>query len=188
MEEKQLQIESWINDYTDEMLSWTKYKISDLESAKDIVQETFLSAFKSINNFKRESNPKTWLFAILNNKIADYYRIRYRKGKDVEYDSLSNFFDANGEWIKDKRPKDWNMDFDHNLLDDFEFIEILNYCIKNLPDKFNTVIQMKYYGEKSSKEICQEIGISTTNFWQMMHRAKLRLRDCLENNWFKNEV
>jgi RNA polymerase sigma-70 factor (ECF subfamily) len=39
--------------------------------------------------------------------------------------------------------------------------------------------------DKKTEEICQELGISTTNYWQMMHRAKLQLRECIDENWFK---
>ncbi len=73
------QINEWINTYTDELLSWAMHKISDSESAKDIVQDTFLAVAKNHNQFKKESNPKTWIFSILNNKISDYYRKKYRQ-------------------------------------------------------------------------------------------------------------
>ena len=180
-------LNNWVDSYTSDMLAWTSYRISDAEVAKDIVQETFFSVVKNINNFKEESNPKTWIFSILNNKIADYYRKKYREAKSVDYDNVSSYFTSSGEWKKDKMPTDWAMgDEDQHLLDNLEFIEILNYCIKNLPGKFESVINMKYYTEKSTPQICQELGISTTNMWQIMHRAKLKLRECIDKNWFNN--
>ncbi len=168
------------------MLSWTAYKISNTEDVKDVVQDTFFSVAKNISKFNEKSNPKTWIFSILNNKIADFYRKQYKNAKSANFDSLSFFFNENGEWKKDKSPKEWEIDDEQNLLDNLEFIEILNYCIENLPDKFNSVIKLKYYTEKNTQEICQEIGINTTNMWQIMHRAKLKLRHCLESNWFSN--
>lgn len=182
----QNQIENWVNDYTEEMLSWTNYRISDIENAKDIVQDTFISALKNIGNFKEKSNPKTWLFSILKNKIADFYRKQYREAKTVDFNVFSSFFTSNGEWKKEKRPKDWSLTPEEHLLDNLEFIEILNFCIENLPQKFNAVIKMKFYEEMNTEKICQELEISTTNIWQIMHRAKLKLRDCIENKWFKN--
>ena len=44
----------------------------------------------------------------------------------------------------------------------------------------------KYLAEKDAKEICQELGVSTTNFWQIIHRAKLQLRACVNKNWQNN--
>ena len=185
MQKNHDQINEWVNTYTEELLSWTMHKISNSENAKDIVQDTFLAVAKSINNYKQESNPKTWIFSILNNKISDYYRKRYRQDTKVDYDILSSFFSKNGDWNSEKQPQHWQTD-EKNLLDDFEFIEVLNYCLEHLPQKFNAVISMKYYSEKNPKEICQELEISSTNMWQMMHRAKLKLRECIEKDWFKN--
>ncbi|PIY34118.1 MAG: RNA polymerase subunit sigma, partial [Bacteroidetes bacterium CG_4_10_14_3_um_filter_42_6] len=59
-------------------------------------------------------------------------------------------------------------------------------CLDALPDRWSLSIKLKYLMEKESEEICQELGVSPTNFWQIMHRAKLQLRDCVENKWFKD--
>lgn len=178
-------INDWVNIYTEELLTWTMYKVSNTENAKDIVQDTFLAVAKGIDKFNEKSNPKTWIFSILNNKISDYYRKKYRQDTKIDIDIFSTFFSKDGEWNSAKEPQNWQND-EKNLLDDLEFIEILNYCLEHLPNKFNTVIKMKYYSDKKPKEICQELEISTTNMWQMMHRAKLKLRDCIETGWFKN--
>ncbi len=184
MQNSNKKINDWVNNYTEELLTWTMYKVSDAENAKDIVQDTFLAVAKNIGAFEEKSNPKTWIFSILNNKINDFYRKKYRQDTKVDVDILSSFF-KNGEWNSEKEPQNWQNN-ETNLLDDLEFIEILNYCLEHLPNKFNTVIKMKYYSDKNPKEICQELEISTTNMWQMMHRAKLKLRDCIETGWFKN--
>ena len=184
MNKNQKDINNWVDEFTPDMLSWTINKISDTENAKDIVQDTFLAVAKNIESFNMQSKPKTWIFSILNNKISDFYRKKYKKVDTLDYESYSHFFTDSGEWKKEKQPTDWGEE--KNLLDEFEFIEVLNYCIENLPDKFNSVIKMKYYNEKNASEICQELGINSTNMWQIMHRAKLRLRECLNNNWFNN--
>ncbi|MCK5276978.1 MAG: RNA polymerase subunit sigma, partial [Cyclobacteriaceae bacterium] len=48
-----------------------------------------------------------------------------------------------------------------------------------------SAIHLKYLEEKDGKEICQELGITSSNYWQILHRAKLQLRICIEENWFK---
>jgi len=55
-----------------------------------------------------------------------------------------------------------------------------------LPGQWHTCVRMKYLLDKSGDEICQELGIATTNYWQIIHRAKLQLRRCIESNWFAN--
>ena len=67
-------VSKWVGEYGDDLYSWAFYKTSSRETAQDLIQETFLSAFKSYKKFKYESQPKTWLFKILNNQIIDYYR------------------------------------------------------------------------------------------------------------------
>ena len=184
MQTNQDTLNKWVNDYTDELLSRAVYKVSDIENAKDLVQDTFLAASKNINSFKHKSNPKTWLFSILNNKISDFYRKKYRQDTKVNID-ISSFFTETGDWIPEKQPHTWQ-NSEKNLLDDLAFIEIMNYCLEHLPHKFNAPIKMKYYSEKNPEEICQELEISPSNMWQIMHRAKLKLRECIENGWFKN--
>lgn len=178
-------IEDWVEAYTEDLINRALTKIPDIESVKDIVQETFLAVSMNINTYEQKSNPKTWIFSILNNKISDYYRKKYKQGADISLDALPSNFSANEDWIKEKIPMSWQTE-KQNLLDDSKFIEILNYCLEHLPHKFSTVINMKYFSNKKPEEICQELDISTTNMWQIMHRAKLKLRDCIETAWFKN--
>jgi len=175
----------WVLDYTDELYSWAYYKVSDDELAKDLVQDTFLAAAEKIREFKGESSPKTWLFSILNYKIIDVYRKKVNKPVTREPSGFLDFFDEEGSWQLEKRPKDWH-EQDENLLDNTEFQFVLKNCLEALPEKWNTCVRLKYLTEKSGDDICQEVGLTTTNFWQIIHRAKLQLRDCVEKNWFQN--
>jgi len=174
----------WVEEYTDSMFSWAVYKISDEEVAKDILQDTFFAISKNYEKFNGSSKAKTWIFSILNNKISDYYRIKYRNSEKISFENVSNFFDEHGSWKDENRPSNWS-DSENELVDDEEFIAVLNYCLENLPPKYNTIVQMKYFLTQKSETICKDLDISTTNFWQLMHRAKLKLRDCIENNWFE---
>jgi RNA polymerase sigma-70 factor (TIGR02943 family) len=178
-------LSEWVNTYTSELYSWAYHKVSDSELAKDLVQDTFLAAAEKIDGFKGESSPKTWLFSILNHKIIDYYRRKINHPVSIDNQSLSTFFDENGYWISDKKPNDWHEE-DQNLLDNNDFQEILNKCLDDLPENWNICVRLKYLSEKSGEEICQEMDIAPTNLWQIIHRAKVALRECVENNWFKN--
>lgn len=179
-------VRCWVELYADDMFSWTMHKTSDKEVAEDLVQDTFLAAFEAIQKFSGKSEVKTWLFAILNNKIAGHFRKKFRSLQTVTDDNreFNNFFTEDGSWIKNERPKEWTDD-DINLLDDPAFKNILKGCLEKLPQNWNAALSLKYLEEKKSEQICQELGISATNFWQVLHRAKLQLRKCLENHWFK---
>jgi len=175
-----------VEKYTDDLYSWAYHKVTDGELAKDLVQETFLAAAQNIKTFKGNSSPKTWLFAILNNKITDYYRKKVNQTVSIDHRLFSNLFDEQGSWKKEKRPQNWYEE-EKNLLDDTDFQQILEDCLDKLPEHWNSAMKLKYLLSKKGDEICQELGISRTNYWQIIHRAKLQLRDCIEDNWFKNE-
>lgn len=180
-----INLTKWVDSYTTELYNWALYKVSDSDMAKDLVQDTFLAASEKINSFKAESSPKTWLFSILNHKIVDYYRKKVNQPLPIENISFSNFFDADGDWQEEKKPKDWE-DEDKHLLDDVDFQDVLRKCLDALPEKWGASVRLKYLMNKNGEEICQELEIAPTNLWQIIHRAKLQLRNCVENNWFKN--
>ena len=174
----------WVQLYSDSLYSWALHKTSNKETAEDLVQETFLIAIKSFDKFKGDSNPKTWLFSILNNKINDHYRKSYRMPVVNNDTILDIFFESSERWRKDQMPQKWTDDTD-NLLDNVEFQQELDNCLKKLPPSCFLAIQLKFIEEKKGNVICQELGITDTNFWQILHRAKLQMRKCLELNWFE---
>jgi len=171
-----------MDTYSDELFHWAFYKTSEKELAADLVQETFLKAFKNLNGFKEESSPKTWLFSILNHLVIDFYRQK-------EHDPLrkvdETFFDRNDKWSLINNPKEWSDLEEEPLLDQPDFVKTLDDCIDSLPKKWSAVIRKKYVQAKKSKEICKELELSSSNYWQIVHRAKIQLRSCLEKKWFK---
>ncbi|HEU4554639.1 MAG TPA: sigma-70 family RNA polymerase sigma factor [Chitinophaga sp.] len=178
-------IQEWVQLYADGMYTWAYYKTSDKALAEDLVQDTFLAALQAVDNFKQDSQPKTWLFSILNNKIIDHFRKQFRNPVVNEADSgLSFFFNSDEEWYRERRPQEWGTT-DAHILDDPDFRKILQHCMHLLPGSWLAAVKLKYLEEKDGKEICQDLQITPSNFWQIMHRAKLHLRNCLENNWFK---
>ena len=176
----------WVTRFTDDLYKWAYHKTSSSEIAADLVQDTFLAAAEKIKSFKGDSSPKTWLFSILNHKIIDHYRKKVNQTVNVDDQSFSGFFDSNGSWEESRRPKDWHENDENHLLDDDEFQQVLEKCMEALPEKWNACVKLKYLAEKNGEEICQELGMTTSNFWQIIHRAKLQLRDCVEKNWFNN--
>jgi len=177
-------VKCWVELYSDNLYSWALHKTSSKEIAEDLVQETFMAAVQSFEKFEGKSNPKTWLFAILNNKINDHHRNNFRKPTVYDNSILNVFFDQNNNWKPEERPTQWD-DETANLFDDPEFQDVFEYCLGKLPGNWFSAVQLKYLDEKNGELICQELGISPTNFWQILHRAKLQLRKCLELNWFK---
>lgn len=185
--EKNKLFADWVAQYTDKMYSWAYHKTSNKELAEDLVQETFLSAFKAIDGFNFDSQPKTWLFRILNNKIIDYYRKKARSIESPTEDEIlsrkatDNLFDSKEHWNTTTTFGSWEEE--EHLLDNLDFNNVLANCISKLPVKWRGAIESKYQSDKSAAEICKELNITSSNYWQLIHRAKLQLKICLEQNW-----
>ena len=185
--EKNKLFNDWVAQYTDKMYSWAYHKTSNKELAEDLVQETFLSAFKAIDNFKFDSQPQTWLFRILNNKIIDHYRKKARTLEKPTEDEVLNrkavdsLFDNVDHWAEGVTFSNWEEE--EHLLDNAEFNNVLMNCINKLPEKWRAAIESKYQLEKKASEICKELNITSSNYWQVIHRAKLQLKTCVEKNW-----
>lgn len=186
MDAKSIQVKEWVNEYGDALYSWAYYKTHDRETAEDLVQETYISAFNSYENYNGSSSPKTWLFTILNNKIIDYYRKKAReenlfsRENNAWINASDDLFDEKDHWKKGEY-----ITGSDNWLDNPDFNNILALCIKKLPENWSLIIQAKYILDKDSKEICKELNISTSNYWQVTHRAKLLLKKCIELNWIR---
>ena len=178
-------LKTWVGEFTEDLYSWAFHKTSDAELAQDLVQDTFLAAAEKMDGFLGKSSPKTWLFSILNHKIIDTYRKKVNQPVRLEEQIITRFFSEEDEWKPGKRPLDWHEKETH-LLDNIDFQAILNECLESLPEKWNTCVKLKYLMNKDGNEICQELNISPSNFWQIVHRAKLQLKDCLDINWFNN--
>lgn len=180
----------WAVLYTKDLLKYAYFKVSNYEDAENLVQDTFEAAIKNYEKFENKSSPKTWLFGILNNKIKDYYKQRsnlvFSQNVQLEDEILSsiNYFDEDGNWLENKIPKEWVSNDSDNLLDNEEFVKILELCLKQLPEKWRNCLCMKYIENMNWNDICSILSISQTNFWQILHRAKLQIRNCLEIKWF----
>lgn len=189
--ETNLQPKQWVQMYSDALYSYAMSKTDKSELAEDLVQETFLSALNSVKNFKGQSSEKTWLFAILKFKIADYYRKASTKyefansklSKD-EGDFMDNYFNQDGEWTESASPKSWNEDASI-ALENKELGIALNDCIEKLAENQKQLVLLKMVEETETEIVCKELNITPTNYWVIIHRAKLQLRACIEKTWFK---
>lgn len=177
-------IKQWVIAYSDALYTWALNKTSSVETAEDLVQDTFMAAFISFDKFQNKSNPKTYLFSILNNKIIDHYRKKSTIEKNIEPQAIqftNSLFDSNEKWTSNEYNPIW--DNEKHLLDNPEFNDLIKFCLGDLPEKWRIAISSKYLAEKSTEEICQELELTTTNYWQIIHRAKLLLKKCIEKRW-----
>lgn len=186
MEITRIDESKWVDNYSDKLMRFAYNRVRDRETALDLVQDTFLSALKSVDSFKGEISEKNWLFLILRNKIIDYYRKKARNmvtNIDFSENDEDNHFDENGVWRKATTPQDWGKDA-HQSLENKEFQLILQKCISKLKEIQRIVFTLKYMNDEETESICKELEINSNNYWVIIHRAKLNLRKCIELNWF----
>ncbi len=177
------EVVEWVNQYTDDLYKWAYHKTSNSEVARDLVQDTFLVAVERQETFEGKSSVKTWLFSILNNKIVDFYRKKSKSHVSMDESFISIFFNRDGDWKLESLPKSWD-DEEGHLLDDDDFKKVLQKCLDALPESWNATVKLKYLMQKKGEDICKELNITSSNYWQMIHRAKLQLRACIEKKWF----
>ena len=78
---------------------------------------------------------------------------------------------------------DWSPQ-QEDALRQVDFMRVLEACVDKLPGQQGRLFMMREWLELVSDEICKELAITPTNLWVMLHRARLRLRECLQAGWF----
>lgn len=176
---------SWVEEHSDALYHYVLKHGFEEQGGKDIVQDAFLSAWHGIDNYKAQASARNWLFVILKNKITDHFRKAVNKITIESLEDESNdrsFFDDHDHWKEGMYPQQWSIDF-NNPGDVNDFRRIFNGCTGKLKRIQNAVFVMKYVDNEQSENICKELGLSSSNYWVILHRAKVLLRACLEKNW-----
>lgn len=173
-------VAGWVDEHGDALLAYALSRLADRNTAEDLVQETFLAAVEAHDAFRGKSSPRTWLVGILRHKILDHFRARRGEAPAGPADP-SDRFDAKGSWSHP--PEDWDVD-PAELAQRKEFWDIFQRCLERLPGRQDEAFYLRVIDGLTGREVCKILGISPTNLWVMLHRARARLRDCLEALWF----
>lgn len=170
-----------------DMLRFATLQLRDSSIAEDAVQEALIAAHSSNESFEGRSQLKTWVFSILRNKIIDILRERIRKPtqsltmEDGSDDELDDLFDENGRWRKEAQPSNWGQP--EKTFKNDQFLKILEVCLESMKENIARVFMMREFLGLDTAEICIELEISESNCWVILHRARLKLRVCLEKKW-----
>lgn len=188
-----LEPQRWVELYGDYMFNYAIVRVNDQEKAEDLVQETFLAGLKAKDNFQGKSTERTWLISILKRKIIDTYRKQYASkessmGEFEQEISDGDFYRSEdpfkGHWMEGKGPHSHSLMPDGEIEQE-ELMKIIRLCISRLPPNLASAFVMKMIDEAESEEVCKELGITPSNLWVMLHRARLKMRKCIENKWLK---
>ena len=168
------------------LLKFAVLQVGRREVAEDLVQEVLLAAMKGAGGFSGRASVRTWLTAILLNKVADHRREAAREvsleaqQEALGADSIEAMFRANGSYAS--MPQEWRNP--EESLTDKRFSDALEACLGRLSEVGKQVFLLRELMGLSIEEICKELGLTATNCSVLLHRGRMRLRGCLEDGWF----
>lgn len=174
------------------LVSFALMHLRDRSQAEDAVQETMMSAIEKNESFAGRSGYETWVFGILKYKILDTMRVQKRHGRwqpledEDEDDAIDRQFQQNGRWQESARPSSWGEP--EAAFENEHFWQVFDACMIALPDNAARVFSLRELMGLSTDDICRELGIKENNCWVILHRARLRLRACIEKGWLKGET
>ena len=169
------------------LLRFARLQLRNEAWAEDVVTETVLAALEKPDSFSGQSSVKTWLTGILKFKIIDCFRAHSREiassfdfNEDAELEEA--LFKTDGHQRNDAY--DWSNP--EQTLQSKQFLRVMDACIQGMPETMGRVFLMREWMDYGTDEICKELKLSSSNVWVLLHRARLRLRECLQHNWFSN--
>lgn len=182
---------TWVDEHGDHLFRYAIVRLRDESLAEDVVQETLLSAIQSLGSYAGKSTERTWLVGILKHKIIDHFRRRSREvpldPSDTDLSEFDPLFERDDEfvdhWHDSLSPRIWRRSPDEALQEN-EFFNVLHACLGKLPERVANVFSLREMNGLDTDEICEILSVSQSNFWVMMHRARMALRRCIELNWF----
>jgi len=168
------------------LLRFALLQLRNPELAEDSVQDALLAVLEKPDHFAGTSSLRTYVIGILKFKIIDSLRVAGRtvqievEADQSEDDFIDHLFTANGHTVD--RPRAWgNPD---EILEQQDFFKVMEVCLEKLPAQNARVFMMREWLDLETEEICKELNLSSSNLWVILYRARLRLRECLDINWF----
>jgi len=174
----------WVDAHGDYLFNFAIGQVRDSSVAEDLVQETFLTAFKARDRFTGKSSERTWLVGILRHKIYDHLRHACRE-RAVRADAAparhdDEAWDDTVLWLHDVAAE---CQSPTRRLELEEFRVNLEMALGHLPPRVAQVFQLYEIEERSNSEVCERLNISESNLWVMLHRARKQLRQQLGGWW-----
>jgi RNA polymerase sigma-70 factor (ECF subfamily) len=169
------------------LMKIARLELRDEHLAEDMVSDTLTQAYERRDSFRGDSSLRTWLTTILRNRIVDHLRRRWREqplesqapgGEDFE-----PLFDAGGHWAQapSQTPDP------EQLCAQDAFLGAVRMCVEKLPRRIAQVFVLREVFGSETKELCKDLGLTSSNVWVQLYRARVMLRMCLEKSGFAPE-
>ena len=179
---------SWVDLHGDALFRFALIRVRDQAVAEELVQETFLAALRAKETFAGQATERTWMTGILKKKIVDHFRQQSRGLRSDEVNEKAEFatafFASHGHW--QTRVRAWPADA-HDSISNQDFWRVLDDCVGKLPDGVAGAFALRDVEGLGTGQICMILDITATNLAARLHRARMWLRKCLEQNWFLHD-
>ncbi len=172
---------TWVGAYGDLLFRYAQLRVHDVQRAEELVQETFLAALQGLRSYSGQSNFSTWLVGILNHKLVDHLRRQAREVPlTLEADAaIDAMFNPMEHWRRSTMPRPWRQS-PETVAQQAEAQHALKLCIESLPERYRQAFILRAMDERDTGDICKILGLRPNNLYIVLHRARLRLRACLE--------
>jgi RNA polymerase sigma-70 factor, ECF subfamily len=170
--EKQVAFEKEALPHSDLLYNYALRMTNDPDDAQDLLQETFLKAFRFWDKYEQGTNIRAWLFRILKNSYINRYRRDSKEPETVDYDEVQNFFTSIRHTSAD--PNDLQQSIFGNLLED----EVAG-AIAELPEDFRTVVILSDIEGLTYEEIAEFVDCPVGTVRSRLHRGRKMLRAAL---------
>lgn len=162
-----------INSYHEVLIKGALKQGLAFDQAEEVVGSTWSTFFEKVENFEGRSHIRTYLFGIMYNKVKELWRSNKKYTEDHDENYLETLFNEKGSF--NQRPHSPDL-----WLENKEFMHILEQEIDKLPSNQKMAFVLKEVEGESTENICNILGISSTNLGVLIYRAKNRLRVRLE--------
>ena len=183
-----------IESHRSYLVRYALSQLRDPQLAEEAVQEALVAALEGVARFDGRSALRTWLTSILRFKIIDMQRRLVAERSHVAIDDerlvedheawLDEMFDETGHWRTP--PQAWNDP--EAALEQRRFWEAFEMCLAVAGRPASRVFFKREVLGEDTPVICNDEGITSSNCWVILHRARIALRVCLERNWFGREA
>ncbi|WP_126653897.1 RNA polymerase sigma factor [Chryseobacterium aureum] len=161
-----------INVFWVDVFSFVMKKVKDENDADEITVNVFSKVLSKLDMFDPHFQFKTWILTIAQNTVIDFWR---KKNRDNE-DAVENLDEVKNQYAKSP---------EELLISEEEQKKIIK-TIESLDANYQDIIKLRFFEEKSIKEIADELGISVANTKVRVMRAKKVLAELLKNNEFED--
>ena len=168
------------------LMKVARLELRDEHLAEDCVSDVLTQAYERRDTFRGDSALRTWLTTILRNRIIDLLRKQWREQPLEESpageNEFDNLFDQSGHYaempsaVRDPA----------ELCQQDGFLAAVQRCVDQLPKRIGQVFVLREVFGSDTKELCKDLGLTASNVWVQLYRARMMLRTCLEKNGFGN--